>query len=120
MTITSVKTYKRTTIENAWHEELSPESDWVQLTTSWTTSGKIIATSHVKQDPLTRIWTRTFVNQAAFDEWHSNPVVEAVHVQQRGYEMANNITWTRVITNNETGATTTERSTDFTLSLSKG
>ena len=120
MTITSVKTYKRTTIETAWHEELSPESDWVALTTSWATSGKIIATSLVKQDPLTRIFTRTFANQAAFDEWHSNPVVQAVHIQQIGYEITNNITWTRVITNNETGATTTERSTDFTLSLSKG
>jgi len=120
MSITSVKTYKRTTIETAWPEALSPESDWVALTTSWKTLGKIMDTGHLKPDPLTRIFTRTFANQAAFDEWHSNPVVQAVHIQQIGYEMPNNITWTRVITNNETGATTTERSTDFTLSLSKG
>ena len=118
MTITSVKTYKRTTIQTAWGAAENPE--WLALTTSWSTSGKITATSLLRPDPLTRIFTRTWVDQAAFDEWHANPIVMGMRIQEKGYEIANNITWTKVITNDETGATTTERSTDFTLSLSKG
>jgi hypothetical protein len=120
MTITSVKTYNRISVDTTWGQ-ISSTSGWEELSTSFKSLGKVISTVQLTStSPLTRTATRTFINQAAFDEWHSNPVVEAVHVQQRGYEMTNNITWTRVITNDETGATTTESSTDFALSLSKG
>lgn len=118
MTITSVKTYKRTTVETAWGAAENPA--WLELTTSWTTSEKITATSRLRPDPLTRIFSRTWIDQAAFDEWHANPIVMGMRIQERMHEIANNITWTKVITNNETNEITTESSTDFTLSLSKG
>ena len=75
---------------------------------------------HTKPDPLTRTFTRTFVNQAAFDDWFSNPIVATIQIQQRAYEIANNITWDRVITNTDTNTTTTDRSADYSLSVSKG
>lgn len=120
MAVTFVKTFKRTTVANPWFDAFTPA--WSELQTTWKASGKILGNlmEHTKPDPLTRIFTRTFVNQAAFDDWFSNPIVATIQIQQRAYEITNNITWTRVITNTDTGTTTTDSSADYSLSLSKG
>ena len=120
MVVTFIKTFKRTTVEMPWFANFSPA--WSELEATWKSSGKIVGDlmQWTKPDPLTRTFTRTFVNQAAFDEWHANPIVVATQIQQRSHEITNNITWTRVITNTDTNTTTTDSSADYSLSLSKG
>ena len=118
MSMTYTKTYIKTTVELPWFEGFGRE--WVDLQTAWELSGKVLNGGKSILDPFTRTFTRTFVNQAAFDEWHANPIVVAGQIKQRSYEITNNITWTRVITNTDTGTTTTDSSADYSLSLSKG
>ena len=118
MSITFIKTFKRTTVETPWFDTYSTEYRTLHGTLK--ASGKILHSTWTKPNPLTRTYTRTFVNQAAFDEWFANPIVAESQTQQRSYEITNNQTWTRVITNNETGATTTDSSADYSLSLVRG
>jgi len=118
MAMTYTKTYTRTTVEMPWFDAFT--TAWSELHTTWKSSGKVVNSVISKPDPLTRTFTRTYVNQAAFDEWHANPIVVEGQIQQRLYEITNNITWTRVITNTDTGTTTTDSSADYSLSLTKG
>ncbi len=118
MSVTYTKTFKRTTVESPWFDTYSTE--YRELHETLKVSGKILDSNRSKPDPLTRTFTRTFVNQAAANEWHDNPLLVASQIQQRSYEIANNQTWTRVITNNDTGTTTTDSSADYSLSLVRG
>ena len=119
MSVNYTKTYKRTTVETPWFDNFGPA--WEELAVTWQSSGKIVESNNwTKPDPLTRTFTRTFVNQAAFDEWHANPIVVAAQIQQRSYEITHNQTWTRAITNTGTGTTTTDSSADYSLSLTRG
>ena len=115
MSITYTKTYKRTSIDSIWYPQ---STDKVSLVTEWATAGKMTATA-TRPNNLTKIISRVFASQAAYNEWFALPEQKLSEVLQATYETANGITWTRVITNTDTNTTTTDKSSDYSLSLSK-
>ena len=115
MSITYTKTYKRTTTDALWYEQ---STDKVSLVAEWATAGKMTATSS-RPDPLTKIVSRVFSSQAAFDEWFALPAQQLDLALQAVHENANGITWTKVVTNTDTSESVTEHSSDYSLTLSK-
>ena len=115
MSITYTKTCKRTTTDTPWYER--PEHK-VSLVADWVTAGKMIATS-VRPNPLTKIINRVYSSQAAYDEWFALPANQLDLALQAIYENANGITWTKEVTNTDTNTTTTDKSSDYSLSLIK-
>jgi len=98
MSYTIVDIYTRPSTDIAFFSNWSDLQSHVE--TTYLATGKLLSTEIASSsDQLTKTITRTFVDQAAYDQWHTDPVMVAGIVGPKEYNNANGITHVLVLPN---------------------
>jgi hypothetical protein len=98
MSYTIVDIYTRPSTDIAFFSNWSDLQSYVN--TTYILTGKLLSTEIAfSNDQDVQTITRTFVDQAAYDQWHTDPVMVAGIVGLRDYNQANGITHVLVLPN---------------------
>jgi hypothetical protein len=98
MSYTIVDIYTRPSTDVAFFDNWSSIQSYVN--TTYIATGKLLSTEiGFNEDQLVRTITRIFVDQAAFDQYHTDPVITASISGVAEYNQTNGITHTLVLPN---------------------
>jgi hypothetical protein len=98
MSYTIVDIHTRPSADVAFFDNWSSIQSHVD--TTYVATGKLLSTEiGFSADQRVRTITRTFVDQAAFDQLHTDPVIVASVSSTKAYNNANGITHTLVLPN---------------------